>query len=1040
MPLEIKTQSMPFTQGPDTKNDQKLAVKPSRLENAVFRGGTLAKRFGRAALPTALDTGGNLTQGEALFTFNNELVRINGGATYGLSPEASEWITKPGGLHYNTVTKKQLVRNSSSQSAWDQAVVNGVAVLAWVGSAPNAGIHIAVYDTVSGTFYQTGSLALANSSGLRAPRCVVLGSKVLVLVMATANTSLAYTTVDTASPEAAPPALVATGTLYSLAQTFDAFAYNSSYAVIVAPSSGTDLTLSTLDANGNAPLSPQTIAGAASAAGLRSGIFAKRTTNGNIFTVYADVVAHSTKWVIRDPSLMFVQNPATIVSNGNWSGGNAEFYSAAGVELTTNNLTVIMCQGSAPSANPGGPKTFLGKSVLSLAGSSFTEIPTTSGMTIMTDVVPYDGDFVFGAVNGDLVGPTVAGSTVSQFTGLQASAWVLNLSGLVVARALVEKCGGPASSTPRASRPFLVGPAASFLFGEQGRLSYSSSGSFTFNTTPLGISQITVTPAKANALAIQQLGETVYVGGGLPRVYDGQSVYEAGFALYPTLSTLAMAGSGGSLSAGQYQYSFVYSFISAQGELVRGIPSPGAAATITAVLSDKANIAIAPMPESMRDLLPSGALVTIEVYRTIANGTVFYRQSSVQFPNLNVTTYISANSGTINIADGTSDAALQSGELLYTTGGILDWEPPPAYSAACVHEQRLIIVGLEDPYTWMPSSQSVAGEQIRFSSFTLGHVPADTGPLVGCASMDGTLFLFTSQAAYSVSGNGPDQLGNNPYPPTQRVTSVDVGPINATSIVSTPLGIIYQSTKGLMLLDRSLNTSLIGADVQEYSTAPYAVKSGLVDATQQYIRFLADPGSDIPGTANGVLNPTVTSDGGVSLVYDYYYQQWSVFTNYGGQDNSLYQGRYTMIRSDGLISQETPNAFLDFGASFSSVVETAWVKAAGLQGFQRFYYAILLGTYGSDFTLVWDVALNYQGSLPTVPTYTQTVQLVGNGVFALGGPFQARHHLGHKCSAVKFRFTDTNVQGNGQGMQLSDMTIEYGILPRGYRLPANQTL
>jgi len=44
----------------------------------------------------------------------------------------------------------------------------------------------------------------------------------------------------------------------------------------------------------------------------------------------------------------------------------------------------------------------------------------------------------------------------------------------------------------------------------------------------------------------------------------------------------------------------------------------------------------------------------------------------------------------------------------------------------------------------------------------------------------------------------------------------DTGTINPRSIVLTPMGIMYQSEKGIYLLDRSLQVSYIGADVEAY--------------------------------------------------------------------------------------------------------------------------------------------------------------------------------------------------------------------------------
>jgi hypothetical protein len=84
MSLQKQPVSMPFTQGTDTKTNPKLANKPSRMENLVLRGGTPDKRYGTTQLTTSIDTGGTQSSGQALFTYDDELCRINGGSLYAL--------------------------------------------------------------------------------------------------------------------------------------------------------------------------------------------------------------------------------------------------------------------------------------------------------------------------------------------------------------------------------------------------------------------------------------------------------------------------------------------------------------------------------------------------------------------------------------------------------------------------------------------------------------------------------------------------------------------------------------------------------------------------------------------------------------------------------------------------------------------------------------------------------------------------------------------------------------------------------------------
>lgn len=1033
--LPKQVQSFPFVQGPDTKSDPKLAQKPSRLENAVFRGGSVQKRWGRTQLTRAIQGGATQGTGKALFGFNEELVRINTSTTYGLSSATGEWVPKPVTHNYCTVSNTQLVQTTVTQQWPDQAQLNGVGVVAWCeNDGANVGVHIAVYDVTTGTFFQDARAAQPGTVGntFRVTRCVPIGSSIAVYAY-DAGGNLFWTYVDVTSPSTVPQNMSAIRTdVYAASRTFDAIAYGAGIIILFYPSgAGTDLTGMVLTQTGGNASIVVAFAGAYGVAGGKAGIALATATNGNVGVFFGDSTAGTTKRMIVTGSLVVVTSAGAIINNGAWSGGAAGFVVGTALETSTNSITAILSQPYGGSSDP-----FMYKVVMNAAtgGSVVSEIPSSPGLWVTCGLAPFAGTFVYGAVNSDVLGSPAA---------LQCTGWVINTSADVVARVLPESSGIATDASyvyARVANSLTTGPTAGLLFSQLGRLSYASANAasasgIAVQTTPLGVSRIDVTLTSANALSTVRVGETLYMGGGLPRAYDGHVFSETGFELFPTAAVVD-GGGGGLLSAGTYQWKFLYSWFNSAGELVRGIVSP----PVSVALADlhKATISVYPMPLSTWDVIPGGPVVVIEVYRTTANGTIFYRQSSVTSPTLNVTTYASTTAGVIVITDNTSDTNLVLGEILYTTGGILDWEPPPAYAASCAHEGRLVVLSLEDRYLWAPSSKWVPGQMVRFSSFTQAHVPSSTGPLVGCASMDGKLILFTSQTAYLVIGDGPDQLGSNPYPPPERIISVDSGPLPGTPIVETPLGLMYQSTNGISLLDRGLNAQLIGADVVQFSTGLWTLKSAFLDSSAQQVRFLLDMGRDVPGAQMGTLVPSL---GGVSLVYDYFYSQWSVFPNYGGQASCEYQGQYTMVRSDGVCWQEVPSTFLDQGVSVSSLVETPWIKQAGLQGFQRLWYATLLGTFGSACTINWDTAFSYSTSSPAVPVYetANSTSLDGSGVFDIGGALEFRHFIGAKCSAVKFRFYDSGISGSGQGMGLTDLSIEWGVRKGVFKLPAIQT-
>lgn len=1040
-PLQKQKMSLPFTKGLDTKTAQKLAAKPYRLENAVFVGGDLQKRNARKQLPAAIFGGGTQSSGEALFTYGSELTRINGGTLYGFSQQSQSWVSKPGGQNYCSLAKTKLIQPSYNAESFDHAVVGTVGVLVWLNGT-NGDIYIAVYDVVTGTFYQASTI-ISGVLVAQAPRLIALGTKVVVLAQQSGGANLYSTVIDTTTPGTAPSNLSSIRSdVYTGSFTFDAFAYSTAYAVVAyaTGAGGTDMNLIAVGPAGTVLASPAatTFAAVAGAAGLTRAISANRDTAGNVYVVFGDATNNKTRFFVASSSFASVVAATDIVTNGNWDSTTADAIVAASVEATTNHLTFVMT--NARTITSSVYTSMLGKVVLGSAGivTAFAELPSTQGMFITGNFSAYDGTFVFGAVNLEL--QQFLGTT---YESLQSTAWVLDISGNVISRSLANVSGVGGAPYQRVCTSYPSGSSVNFFFTEQGRTQFgvsifSSTGAIV-NTSFLGVTRITVTKTSAGQLAAVKVGQTLYIGGGLPRTYDGTQVAEAGFALAPTISSLTPGGAGtGSMTDGAHGVTFCYAWTNAQGELVRGPPAVAQTVTVASGANTGSIAAVVlTMPESMRDLLPPGAVVFIEAYLTTASGTVYYRVQGYGGAVLGNLT--NANPPTLSVTLKTSDANLQSGELLYTTGGVLNWEAPPPFTAACEHQNRMAILPSENPFAFSVSSLWVPFQQVRFSSFNTAYVPADTGPLTGCASMDGKLVLLTQSACYYTAGDGPDNLGNNQYPAVQRVAGIDAGPVPGSPVAVVPMGIVYQSSKGITLLDRALNQQLLGADVEAFSTAPWVLRSILLYPRLQQIHFQVDDGSDIPGT---LLPDGFTSNGGYRLVYDYFRNQWSVDPNCGAQESCLYQGYVTQVRSDGLVWQETPGLYVEAGAPNSMLVETEWIHLDNIQGFQRLYYVELIGNYGSDFTLQLDVAYGYAGTSPTVPTYTETVTLDGATVaFLQGGAFNVRHHLGKKCNAVKFRIRDTNIRGNGSGMlNLTDLAIEVGIKKGIFKLPAVQTM
>jgi hypothetical protein len=236
---------------------------------------------------------------------------------------------------------------------------------------------------------------------------------------------------------------------------------------------------------------------------------------------------------------------------------------------------------------------------------------------------------------------------------------------------------------------------------------------------------------------------------------------------------------------------------------------------------------------------------------------------------------------------------------------------------------------------------------------------------------------------------------------------------------------MFQSDKGIWLLGRDLSTNYIGAPVEGFNSQ-IVMSAESIPATNQ-VRFV------LPNS--------------ITLIYDYYFNQWGTFSNINAISATLWQGYQTYLNEFGQIFQEAPGTYTDASSPVLMNFTTSWINLAGLQGYERFYFLYLLGTYYSAFKLAVSLAYDYEDS----PNQSITVQpdnyvapWGGEANWGANGPwggpgnvFEARiFPQQQKCEA--FRITvneifDASLQpNNGKGLALSGMNIVVGS-KKGYR-------
>ncbi len=528
-------------------------------------------------------------------------------------------------------------------------------------------------------------------------------------------------------------------------------------------------------------------------------------------------------------------------------------------------------------------------------------------------------------------------------------------------------------------------------------------------------------------------------GGGQLWEYDSVKPVEHGFQVWPENVEITTATGAGSITANTYYYVFTYEWTDAQGLLHRSAPSiPVAIVTTTASSTNTIHV-----PYDRLTYKTSVNPIRIVGYRWSLTQQVYYQFTSLTSPTNNVTTGTS-----VTITDTLADSSILGNVILYTTGGVIENIAAPASVASALFNNRLWLIDAEDRNLLWYSKQVIESVPVEMSDLlTIFVAPTtgaqqSTGPMTALSAMDDKLIIFKKDAIYYINGTGPDNTGaNSTYSDAIFVTS-SVGCSIPNSIVLTPNGLMFQSDKGIWLLGRDLQTSYIGSPVEGFNGA--TVVSALnIPATTQ-VRFTLDNSS--------------------TLVYDYFQQQWAEHTNVLSVSSTIYKGQQTYINSDNMVFMEN-NPLIDTERLYSDGSEpvlmsltTSWINIAGLQGFERFYFANLLGTYFSPFILNASLAYNYN------PSFRQSTQItpVGNVTSAYGdAPVYGAGSYGNdntpnsanifsarlfpeiqKCQSFQLTlqeiFDPTQGQVAGEGLTLSGILLMIGM-KKGSRTQSAET-
>lgn len=340
---------------------------------------------------------------------------------------------------------------------------------------------------------------------------------------------------------------------------------------------------------------------------------------------------------------------------------------------------------------------------------------------------------------------------------------------------------------------------------------------------------------------------------------------------------------------------------------------------------------------------------------------------------------------------------------LYTTGGVLDNVAPPSCKAMCVHQNRLVIGGADDATVVWYSKQLSPTDAPGFNDLQTIRIEAG-GAVTGIASMNSALFIFKESDIYVVSGSMPDDTGNgNTLAEPVRLPS-GIGCIDPRSVISTPIGIFFQSKRSIELLTPDLRITPIGDKIiDQRASFPY-VTSVAHNATTQEVYFILH---DTSVTRDSEVVPLTRT-----FVFSYMINAWYEWKN------SLFElGRgmaaITVIGDKAWTAMRNPffsspkayvyrqwNGYVDKVANSLNTYAysyylreflTAPFSLNQVQGFQRVKRIRLLGTpIGTSFKAAYELSVFTDDVAPQTCSWTSGEV---DAVVAVQGYLQLEAHV-----------------------------------------------
>lgn len=924
MPLQKQPITINFAQGLDTKTDP-FQVKMGKflsLQNTIFNnGGLLQKRNGYDVLTTLPANGYDY-----LTTFNGNLTSI--GSELSAYSEPTKQVVNKSAIQPVQINTLSVIKNNTNQSQVDAVVAPNGLLCAVYTDQLTSSLSTPVYryvmsDSTSGQSV-VAPTTIANC--YTSPRVFITTIYfIIVYGLTTDSNKLYFIAIPIANPSMPNAPTIISSQPFAKSThglAFDGAVYNGTLFVAWNGSGSSGIKVARIDSNLSVSLTTNP-----DAAHL-----------GDIVSVSTGTSGSNIIWISYYGYGANTAYTLTIDQNANVTLAATQILSA----LRISNLTSVVVTSS----------------ILQILYEAVYAYSYDSG--IATNYVATKTITNSGTVGSQSVVLRSVGLASKAFT-LNSTAYVLSvynspyqstfflsdISGNIMAKLAYQNAGGYLTA----------GLPTATVMGSQVQIPYLYKDliqAANMNTnvpagsqiagiyTQTGINLASFTYS-SSLLVSAEIGANLNLNSGFLLCYDGYSVTENNFFLYPDSIELTGSGTGGTMLAQQYFYQVTYEWSDNQGNLFRSSPSIPVSVTTTGTTS-KVTIYGPTLRLSLKN---ANNPVKIVIYRWSTGQQIYFQVTSLSSPSLNDPT-----TDSWAFIDTSPDSAIIGNNIIYTNGGVLENVSPPGFDSVFLFDDRLWGITSEDKNLLWFSKQVIESTPVEMSNLLTQYVAptigaqGSTGNLTCGSAMDDKLILFKPSAIYYMNGTGPDNTGaNNGYSPPSFITAT-VGCVNQKSIIFTPEGLMFEfdSAYGnqIWILGRNLSSTYIGAPVQQYTTA--STVSSVVN---------------IPGSNQ--VRFTLAS--GVTLMYDYYYGEWSTFSNIPALSSTLYQGVHTYINSSNQVLQETPGQYLDGNNPTLMSFKTSWISLAGIMGYQRAYFFYLLGTYLSPHKLNVQIAYDFNPSI-----------------------------------------------------------------------------